>query len=829
MSTPSNGTNQKLSGWHPTSKQENQKLSASAAWHLPGSVFTSRTRSFDKANRTSHNDDAASSPKRPRSLFVPMSTGATEVSSLTERSSASGTLTHRSVPKSTRLTLERDKLKSQMERHMKCPKCQSQVTVSFPTYCIASGSKVTCNNSFCNFVDVTTPAQASVPIPEGASQQIKRNIDWEANVLCMLAFLSVGDGGTEAGRLLGLLGLPNTTTFGPRSFGNIEEFVGPVLVQVADKLVYETNLVEEVRLSLGDKKDENNNLLFDLWKQGALEKKDWPQVTTSGDMGWQGRSSGNAYSSLSGDAVLVGQRTRKPIAWHVMGKACSFCQGWKRGIKGKNNKPIPDHDCRATWDGSSGAMEPVAILNMVVLLHQNWSVIVKDIITDDDSSMKAKFKWNNNDTMINKNLDEPPHTINSAGEKVVRPDKGNLPADMPEPRFLADPNHRKKSLANVLHGLESMKSAQKLTMTKMDVLRISTNFAHMVRMLPNQPGERHVECGKAVLEHHFDNHEFCGDWRSRKQLSQQERNQSTKCYRCKEKDAKSHYELKIRIECFITLEALLEVAHGMDAQCNESFNNVVAWIAPKNKVCSKSNSLKHRIAFALGVNALGMLGCYQNMFNMLGIMMNPSVLHYLTQMNKFRVHKIAKSKTADGKTKRVETCQRKLLEKTGRAKREKHRREGTYQPGLGMAAGCTENELAVAAQRFPGRQKKQTDDNTKKKRDPATMTCRTCKEIGHGLVTSSKCKHNADWKALKATKPPKGAKFEPPNCDDDPTSIDAAESSGSVESPLERDRGDCDLMDQLPLDECDYDDGMDKFFYAFEFPRDGDDNDDKEN
>jgi len=89
---------------------------------------------------------------------------------------------------------------------------------------------------------------------------------------------------------------------------------------------------------------------------------------TSGDMGWQGRSSSNSYNSLSGDALLVGQHARKPVAWYILGKACSFCQGWMRSYRGKHGEPIPQHDCRKNWDGSSGAIEPIAILEMTKLL-----------------------------------------------------------------------------------------------------------------------------------------------------------------------------------------------------------------------------------------------------------------------------------------------------------------------------------------------------------------------------------------------------------------------------------------------------------------------------
>jgi len=655
-------------------------------------------------------------------------------------------------------------------------------------------------------------------MPEGSIENIHRNIDWEANVLFMLAFLSVGDGGTEAGHALGLLGLPNTTTFGPRSFGNIEAFIGPVLTKFADKLVHEHNLSAEVQVVLGDKKDDAGNGLFDSWKNGLLPQESWPRLTTSGDMGWQGRSSGKSYNSLSGDAMLVGQHTRKPVAWHVMGKACSFCQGWNRGKKGKNGDPVPQHDCRADWDGSSGAMEPVATLNVVVLLFRSFNVVVEHIIADDDSSTKAKMKWNNANTVINNNLDEPPFVHNDKGDKVVRPDKGELPADIPEPSFLADPNHRKKSLANVLHQLEGKKASTKFTMTKMDVLRLATNFAYMVRTLPQQSEDNCVTCGKAVLDHHFDDHTHCGDWCSRKNLSNEEKQQSTKHCRDKERDAKLYEELHDRIERFVTKEALLEVAHGMDTQCNESFNNVVAWIAPKNKACSKSNSLKHRIAFALGVNALGVLSFYQELFLLLGIAMTSSVLHCVAAMNSYRVNKLNKQKTSEGKKRRAESHQRKLLMKTVLAKREKHRREGQHQPGVGMAAGHTAEELAMSAQLFPGRRRKEPDnDNNKgKKKDPAMMLCKTCLELGHGLVTSKKCKHNDDYKAWKATNPPKGAKHKPPTDDSNQEQLDNHSIDDSPEAQTARDRGDCDLLDSLPLVDDDDDDGMDLFFDAFD-------------
>ena len=52
-------------------------------------------------------------------------------------------------------------------------------------------------------------------------------------------------------------------------------------------------------------------------------------LTVSYDMGWQRRSSGNNYTSLSGHAFLIGGHTRRVIACVVFSKKCSICT--KRG------------------------------------------------------------------------------------------------------------------------------------------------------------------------------------------------------------------------------------------------------------------------------------------------------------------------------------------------------------------------------------------------------------------------------------------------------------------------------------------------------------------
>ena len=294
----------------------------------------------------------------------------------------------------------------------------------------------------CSFINNSGPRLADVPRPptHQRSALIRRIVNYEVNVLCVLSFLVCGDGGgVKAGRLLGLLGLNNATTMGPRSFGIVEEYIGPVIQQHADEIIQQ-NLVEEVRLHFGDKKDGDGNLYSDLWEQGNLPANNhemWPQLIGSRDMAWQGRASGNQHNSLTGDGLVFGALTRKAIACAVISKGCSSCNGW--GKSSKRGLPIPDHGCRKNWDGSSDAMEPYAMLKMYKTLYTKTKVLLRWIVTDVDSSIKSKMKWSNADHVINYGLNQPPTIINSNGNEVICPDHGEVPRHMQEPGFYADP------------------------------------------------------------------------------------------------------------------------------------------------------------------------------------------------------------------------------------------------------------------------------------------------------------------------------------------------------------------------------------------------------
>jgi len=668
-------------------------------------------------------------------------------------------------PAATRGIFELESLKTAFEKYAVCPKCQSGLVATFPTCCIASGLRLQCSNEWCDFVDTQRPATANIPLPEtSGSPLIERNTDYAINILYVLGFLASGDGGVEAGRILGLLGLPNSTTMEKRSFTIIEQRIGPILQGLCQEILQE-NLDEEVAIYYGDAEDENGHQLFDLWKANSLPVASWPRLKVATDMGWQKRSSGRNYSSLSGHALFVALLTRKPICLETKHKVCRYCKIWH--INHTIDIPVPEHDCVVNHVGSSGSMEALAVLAMYIRIYEIHHVVIDTFITDDDSTIKAKLKWSNADHMIKHNMTTQPRIINSNGNEVVRPDYGEVPAHMPEPGFLADPGHRKKTLKGDLYRLEKKVAAVKKTMTKCDCVRVSTNYGYMSRTLPGVDEAEFVDRGRAVLEHHFDNHQYCGSFCHRKDETPEQIAASTKYYRDKVKDKELYDVLHNILARFVTLEALREVGHGFDTLVNKSLNNTISWVAPKNKTYSTSQSLDNRISVAVGINGLGVYLYFCRLFILLGIDMTDDISHYLQQIDARRTYRILKSRDVDQKKKRQAKFHDMLKEHTETAKKQRCKRDGAvYEPGIGMEGAATATPPTV----------------------DKTIRCGSCKEFGHKSARNKMCKNFKPRKRRQQSK----------------TNDDTAEQ-------LRRDAAEQDLMDAIP-----FIDGEDEFFDSFD-------------
>jgi hypothetical protein len=128
-------------------------------------------------------------------------------------------------PPHERVILEVAHVEEAFERFSRCPECGSGLSIELRTICITSSIVVTCKNLHCEFVGCSGSPCAKTTMYEGDNYE--RMTDYALSVLCVLCFVSMGDGHSEAGRILGLCGLPNDTTRDSSSFHMIEDRVGP--------------------------------------------------------------------------------------------------------------------------------------------------------------------------------------------------------------------------------------------------------------------------------------------------------------------------------------------------------------------------------------------------------------------------------------------------------------------------------------------------------------------------------------------------------------------------------------------------------------------------
>jgi hypothetical protein len=721
--------------WKPKPHTQRAKLAPrQSGWNLAGAASGTLT------TRTRHGGNGR--PNLQRKVVIEMidesdsSEGEKEEEEVAveeEEEEAPIVVVARKKPPATRAIVEVAQLTAAFAKFSVCPECHGSMDMAMKTICLASSITLKCCDEDCGFVYYGDPL-AKAGHRENARDNRERSTYYAINVLYVLGFLSVGDGCKEAARLLGLLGLPNDTTMESRSFTIIEGRIG-LAIRNLTKTILQENLTQEVKLTL-----QNDEEAFLLWNDHVnptvpkallpLRAEDKPMIGASFDMAWQQKGSGQRYDSPSGHGLMIGRLTRKPIALCVKSKLCNECDVFNRMNKDGDVGAAIHEDCPKNHFGSSGSMEPQACLDLVVELYDRFHCGLALLCCDDDSSVRSLCKWSNADYLINNNTDVLPRVPitkgANKGKLQQRIDKGKLPANVPEPKFVADPNHRRKLLTGELYNLAKQRMELKATMTRMDAARIGKNFGYMSRSLFQLPDtSEYTIRAAACLEHHFDDHMHCGDWCRRKALTAEQKETSLGYYRCKQKDAKLYAMLNEKVSRFIELDRLVEIAHGMDTNMNESFNNSATWFAPKNKVYCASHSLQTRLSLAVGINSIGLQAYFERVFETLGIEVTPNVLHFLKQKEGLRKFRLDKIRTKAAKKKRNKRKYDKLADDTKIAAKERAKRDGTYKSGTNMQE--EEEDEQPDAQ------------NTKTKRKSyARSICPFCGKKGH---TTKKSKH----------------------------------------------------------------------------------------
>ena len=182
----------------------------------------------------------------------------------------------------------------------------------------------------------------------------------------------------------------------------------------------------------------------------------------------------------------------------------------------------------------------------------------------------------------------------------------------------------------------------------------------------------------------------------------------------------------------------------MDTCANESFNNTIAWLAPKNKVLCGTSSLDNRICIAVGISTLGTFTYFNRLFGKMGITVTEDVRHYLRIKGDNRQKRIDKTKTRDFKLKRKSAEFEKIKLESKEAASSRAKREGVYQPGIGMTGGYDQADLAGdnedGAKKPAAKPSTNRKKTKKKKKNPEGRLCNACGSDNHLRSTNKLCR-----------------------------------------------------------------------------------------
>ena len=169
----------------------------------------------------------------------------------------------------------------------------------------------------------------------------------------------------------------------------------------------------------------------------------------------------------------------------------------------------PSHICTKNNHRSSKSMEVDAIYDLIVNLWDNKRVGICCIVSDDDTTMRAYLKHSWREKIMTKKMSKDKWPRMSKGRK--KEDNGRLPLRIPEPEFLADPSHRKKSFGRHVYALATLPNTRSLV-NKAIAQKLQQAYAFMLHNVNKldwfMDQDEILKMAKAPLKHCYDNHVF---------------------------------------------------------------------------------------------------------------------------------------------------------------------------------------------------------------------------------------------------------------------------------------------------------------------------------
>jgi hypothetical protein len=354
--------------------------------------------------------------------------------------------------------------------------------------------------------------------------------------------------------------------------------------------------------------------------------------------------------------MLIGALKKKVLDSIIYNKKCGICtHHYLRSGSYNNVKP---HRCVWNYEGTSKAMEAAGLVEMLIRAPEKYGVSICTIISDDDSNGRAKAR----------------HITNG----------GLLPATVEEPKFLADPSHRKRVFARSIYNLAS---APKKTsnIAKGMAGHLKYCYGACVKRNRHLPADKLSFKAYNILDHACSIHENCDEaW----------------CYDVKAKtlgkvynpppehridkaaDECSCLQLKNIFEQYASVQQMAYCNHPFDTQTNESLNKAIATVALKQTCYSNTISLYSRVALVIGIHNLGYEFFFRNLFPELKMSCR-DILLYLRKSDEM------KEKRREYQCKHEVKVKRSREQKKSREQVFKERTDKSYGAGVGLTAGLT--------------------------------------------------------------------------------------------------------------------------------------------
>ena len=245
---------------------------------------------------------------------------------------------------------------------------------------------------------------------------------FSSNIMLTLSLYLNGSSGRAGETMLGLLDLPNSASF-RNTFSACEDVLGKVVIEEVNKVLddnFEKEVEQEFLRNSNDYKTD-----FETWKKAGLKDREVMTIVVSMDTAWQGRSSGNAYNSLSSHSLYLAGYTQLPVALMILAKYCATCD--KAGYKEH------DHKCPKNYNKSSKGMECHAVVLLAIHMWDKYRCLIRLLVIDDDSCMMANMKHSIQEKIDAGKMkkEDWPRKEDKHGKMIKVKDTGKLPLRIP--------------------------------------------------------------------------------------------------------------------------------------------------------------------------------------------------------------------------------------------------------------------------------------------------------------------------------------------------------------------------------------------------------------